>query len=132
MARRPGQPTRERQLQAISAYLGTPAALAAEFAAGDVAQRIRTFSQATPDDLVAALDLLGRIKGAGIVVHGPRGCAASLAASRPRACWAVTDLDQHATIMGSEGALAHTVRTLARRHNPWCIFLVTTPVVAIN
>ena len=130
MARRPGQPTRERRLQAISAWLGKPAALAAEQAAGETVQRIRTFSQATPDDLLAALDLLAGVAGAGIVVHGPRGCAAALAAAAGP--WAVTGLDQRDTIMGSEGAVSRAVLSLHRRHRPWAIFVVATPVVAIN
>ncbi len=132
MARRPGPITRERRLQAISAWLGAPAALEAEVAAGETVQRIRTFSQATPDDLLAALDLLVGIAGAGVVVHGPRGCAAALVASAPAGAWAVTGLDQRDTIMGSEGAVSRAVRLLHRRHRPWAIFVVATPVVAIN
>jgi nitrogenase molybdenum-iron protein alpha/beta subunit len=132
MARRPGPVTRERRLQGISAYLDKPDALAAEFAAGEVPQRIRTFSQAAPDDLVAALDLLGRVKDIAIVVHGPRGCGAVLAASNPHAHWAVTGLDQRDTIMGCEGVVERAVLALVRRHKPGAVFVVTTPVVAIN
>jgi nitrogenase molybdenum-cofactor synthesis protein NifE len=132
MARRPGPLTRERRLQAVSAYLDKPDALAAEFAAGETTQRIRTFSQAAPDDLVAALDLLGRLKDAAIVVHGPRGCAAALAGSAPLAHWAVTGLDQRDTIMGSEGVVERAVLALVQRHKPRAVFVVTTPVVAIN
>jgi len=132
VARRPGPITRERRLQAVSAYLDKPDALAAEFAAGETTQRIRTFSQAAPDDLVAALDLLGRVKGAAIVVHGPRGCAAALVGTAPLAHWAVTGLDQRDTIMGSEGVVEREVLALVRRHEPWAVFVVTTPVVAIN
>ena len=132
MARRPGSLTRERRLQAVSAYLDTPDALAAEFAAGETRQQIRTFSQAAADDLVAALELLGRVKGAAIVVHGPRGCAAALAGTAPLAHWAVTGLDQRDTIMGSGGVVEREVLALMRRHKPWAVFVVTTPVVAIN
>ncbi len=132
MARRPGPITRERRLQGISAWLDTPDALAAEFASGEVPQRIRTFSQSAPDDLVAALDLLGRVKDVAIVVHGPRGCAAALAGSAPHAHWAVTGLDQRDTIMGCEGVVERAVLALVRRHKPGAVFVVTTPVVAIN
>ena len=132
MARRPGPVTRERRLQGISAWLDKPDSLAAEFAAGEVPQRIRTFSQAAPDDLVAALDLLGRVKDVAIVVHGPRGCAAALAGSAPHAHWAVTGLDQRDTIMGNEGVVERAVLSLVRRHKPKAVFVVTTPVVAIN
>ncbi|CAH2601294.1 Nitrogen fixation protein NifE [Rhodovastum atsumiense] len=132
MARRPVLPTREKRLQAISAWLGTADALSAEFAAGTPPQRVRTFSQAAPDDLAAALAFLGGIAGVGIVVHGPRGCAAALVESAPAAHWAVTGLDQRDTIMGSEGALSRSILALYRRHHPWAVFVVTTPVVAIN
>ena len=106
MARRPGLAIREKRLQGISAYLDAPAPLLAEFAAGEAVQRIRTFSQVTPDDVTAALGFLGGIRGAAIVVHAPRGCAASLLASAPQAAWAVTGLDQRDTIMGSGPVLA--------------------------
>jgi nitrogenase molybdenum-iron protein alpha/beta subunit len=132
MARRPGLAIREKRLQGISAYLDAPAPLLAEFAAGEAVQRIRTFSQVTPDDVTAALGFLGGIRGAAIVVHAPRGCAASLLASAPQAAWAVTGLDQRDTIMGSGPVLAQTVRALVDRHQPWVVFIVGGPVVAIN
>jgi nitrogenase molybdenum-iron protein alpha/beta subunit len=132
MARKTTLPTRENRLGAISAWLGPAAALAAEWADGGQAQRIRTFTQAAADDIVQALRLLGGIEGAGIVVHGARGCAGLLVFEAPHGCWAVTNLNQRDTIMGSDTALARTVRALYRRHRPWAVFVVGTPVVAIN
>lgn len=131
MARKPQLATREKRLSALGAYLGEIGPLSAELESGDASQRIRTFAQTGPDDITQALRVLGGIDGAGIVVHGARGCAAVL----PRtagAAWAVTNLDQRDTILGSDKALSQAIRALYRRHRPWVIFVVATPVVAIN
>lgn len=124
-------PTRERRLNALSAYLGDVESLIAEFEGGGPATRIRTFSQIAVDDVSAALGVLGEIDGLGIVVHGARGCAGALAARTDRP-WAITNLDQRDTILGADGVLARTLRQLHRRHRPWAIVVVATPVVAIN
>ena len=113
--------------------LGAPAALAAELAAGETVQRIRTFSQATPDDLRGGAGPAGRVAGAGIVVHGPRGCAAMLAASAPRRRLGGDRASTSATrSWGRRAAVSRAVLSLHRRHRPWAIFVVATPVVAIN
>jgi nitrogenase molybdenum-iron protein alpha/beta subunit len=131
LARIPQLLTREKRLGAVSAYLGDILPLIAELESGSQ-QRIRTFSQTAPDDIVQALRFLGGIKDAGIVVHGARGCANALTHTALDGIWAVTNLDQRDTILGSETILAETVRALHRRHRPWAIFIVATPVVAIN
>ncbi|MCD0419858.1 nitrogenase component 1 [Rubrivivax sp. JA1024] len=125
-------PTRERRLNALSAYLGDVTSLIAEFEDGPPVTRIRTFSQVAVDDVSAALQVLTEIDGLGVVVHGARGCAGALAAARADRPWAVTNLDQRDTILGADGALARTLRQLHRRHQPWAIVVVATPVVAIN
>jgi nitrogenase molybdenum-iron protein alpha/beta subunit len=124
--------TREKRLGGVGAYLGEVEALIAELESGISLPRIRTFSQTAPDDLVQALRFLGGIDGAGIVVHGARGCAGALPLAAPKGCWAVTNLDQRDTILGSDDILGDTVRALYRRHRPFAIFIVATPVVAIN
>lgn len=125
-------PTRERRLNALSAYLGDVAALIAEFEDGPPVTRIRTFSQVAVDDVSAALRVLIEVDGLGIVVHGARGCAGALASARVDRPWAVTNLDQRDTILGADGALARTLRQLHHRYRPWAIMVVATPVVAIN
>lgn len=125
-------PTRERRLDALSAYLGDVGSLIAEFEAGPPVTRIRTFSQVAVDDVSAALRALTEIDGLGIVVHGARGCAGALAAARSDRPWAVTNLDQRDTILGADAGLARTLRQLHVRHRPWAIVVVATPVVAIN
>jgi nitrogenase molybdenum-cofactor synthesis protein NifE len=124
-------PTRERRLNALSAYLGDSESLIAEFESGVPTTRIRTFSQTAADDVSAALGVLGAIEGLGVVVHGARGCAGALAPRTDRP-WMVTNLNQRDTILGADGALARTLRQLHRRHQPWAIVIVATPVVAIN
>jgi nitrogenase molybdenum-iron protein alpha/beta subunit len=131
VARIPQLLTREKRLGAVNAYLGEVLPLIAELESG-ASQRIRTFSQTAPDDIGQALRFLGSINGAGIVVHGARGCANALTLAAPKGCWAVTNLDQRDTILGSDSILSQTARALYRRHLPWAIFIVATPVVAIN
>ncbi|WP_420135134.1 nitrogenase component 1 [Rhodopseudomonas sp.] len=125
-------PTRERRLNGVSAYLGDVAALVAELEAGPPAPRIRTFSQVAADDVSSALQVLAEVEGLGVVVHGARGCAGALARGEAGRPWAVTNLDQRDTILGADGALARSLRSLYERHRPWAIVVVATPVVAIN
>jgi len=131
LARKPQLATREKRLNALGAYLGEVAPLIAELESGDAFQRIRTFAQTGPDDITQALSILGAVHGTGIVVHGARGCAAVLPRTA-RGAWAVTNLDQRDTILGSDKALSQAIRSLFHRHRPWAIFVVATPVVAIN
>lgn len=126
---------REKRLDAISAYHGDIASLLKEYADGIVPQRIRTFAQGSPDDLILALRLLAGIRNAVTIVHGPRGCAAAqldLEQVGGNRHWASTALDERDTIMGADGKLRATVKTLNRRYRPEVIFIVATPAVAIN
>ncbi|TKD21708.1 oxidoreductase [Rhodobacter capsulatus] len=129
MARRPRLEPRETRLDATQALLGRAADLAAEFAAGTPPRRIRTFSEAAPDDLRPALALLSDIPDLGLVVHGPRGCAVRAPGAAPLA---VTDLDQRDTVLGSGEVLAETVRALDAAHPLAAIAVLGSPVVAIN
>lgn len=125
---------RERRLDAVSAYLGDVESLAREFSAGSVNQRIRTFAQSTPDDLILALHTLASIPEAVTVVHGPLGCGAAALHQRLRGGgrYAVTGLDERDTIMGGDVGLRRAVLDLHRRYSPQVVFLVATPTVAIN
>ena len=124
----------------MSAYLGETTALLNEYRTGEVDQRIRAFSQSSPDDLFVALEVLGGIRDAIIIIHGPRGCAAaqlrqSLRESRGSGegnRWLVTNLSQRETIMGADGKLRTAVVSFYRRYGPKAIFIVATPSVAIN
>lgn len=125
---------RERRLDAISAYLGDVENLAGEFSAGKINQRIRTFAQSTPDDLIFALRTLSTIPEAVTIVHGPLGCAAAALYQHLQGGgrFAVTGLDERETIMGGDAGLRRAVLDLHRRYAPQVIFLVATPTVAIN
>jgi len=129
MARRPRLEPRETRLDATQAYLGRAADLAAEFAHGAPPRRIRTFSEAAPDDLRTALAILSEIPDLGLVVHGPRGCAVRAPGVAPLA---VTDLDERDTVLGSGDVLAETVRALYAAHRLAAIAVLGSPVVAIN
>ena len=132
MARKQSVVTREKRLGAIGAYLGDISSLTENFDSAEPSQRIRTFSQTAPDDSIAALRLLNGITGVGIIVHGARGCAAAQLALAADGAWAVTNLNERDTIMGSDAILRKSILALYGRHQPWVIFVVATPVVAIN
>ena len=133
---------REKRLNTLSAYLGETSALLREYSRDQdsvaVDQRIRTFSQSKPDDLLVALEVLSAIPDAITVIHGPRGCAvgqlkrALAARGRPFGRWTVTDLDQKATIMGADAKLRAAVAAFYHRYGPKVVFIVATPTVAIN
>jgi len=127
--------SREKRLDTLGAWLGPVSAAAAEFAGGDVVQRIRTFAQGSHDDLLYALRILANIKDSVTIIHGPRGCAAAglyhtAAGSNTR--WVVTGLDERDTIMGADGKLRRAVTALHHRYHPAVVFIVGNPVVAIN
>ena len=129
MARRPRLEPRETRADATQAFLGRAADLAAEFAQGAPPRRIRTFSEAAPDDLRTALAVLSEIPDLGLVVHGPRGCAVRAPGAAPLA---VTDLDQRDTVLGSGEVLSDTVRALDAAYSVAAIAVLGSPVVAIN
>ena len=132
--------SREKRLSTVSAYAGQSAPLLLEFSGQEVDQRIRTFSQSAPDDLLYVLELLAGIRSAVTIVHGPRGCAASqLHHLQARASrepdggrWLVTNLDQRDTIMGADAKLRAAVAAVHYRYRPQVVFIVATPAVAIN
>ncbi|WP_062429500.1 hypothetical protein [Treponema endosymbiont of Eucomonympha sp.] len=69
--------SREKRCSALSAYQGTIRSLLDEFVAAEGQQNIRTFTQANPDDILAALSLLCTIRDAVVVAHGAIGCGAA-------------------------------------------------------
>lgn len=129
-------PSRESRLGAISAYLGPARALLEELTGAEPKQRIRTFSQTRPDDLIAALRATEAIADAVVVVHAPRGCVASQLTSPSgeggRSRWATTDLVEQDTIMGAEAKLRTAILSLYQRHRPAVVFVLTAATVAIN
>jgi nitrogenase molybdenum-iron protein alpha/beta subunit len=128
--------SREKRLNTLSAYLGEIHPLVEGFRNETISQRIRTFSQTSYDEVIYVLRLLNRIGDSVTVIHGPRGCAAAQlylnSAEGGDSRWAVTNLNERDTIMGADAKLRETVVALHRRYRPSLIFIVATPVVAIN
>ena len=124
--------TREKRKGSLAAYAGLVEQLAQEGLQGLV-QRVRTFTQDAPSDLLRALSVLRTIEGLAIVVHGPAGCAASLNGGFERtAPWTVTGLDERDSIMGGDRKLRNAILQIHAAQAPTVIAVVATPVVAIN
>ncbi|NTW68831.1 MAG: nitrogenase molybdenum-iron protein [Chlorobiaceae bacterium] len=127
--------TREKQLDTLNAWQGTLFSALTEFSLGEPVKRIRTFSQSSEDDLLYALRLLAGIRDSVVVIHAPRGCAAAALfhhVERGKGRWIVTNLDDRDTIMGADGKLRKAVKDVNQRYNPELLFIVSSPVVAIN
>jgi nitrogenase molybdenum-iron protein alpha/beta subunit len=129
-------PIREKRLSTVSAYYGDTDTLLKEYKSGSVNQRIRTFSQDIYSDIQYALQLINTIKDIAIVVHGPSGCSVSRLyfdlAFDDSVKWAVTNLNERDSIMGSDSKLREAIRQVFKAYSPKLIFVITTPVVAIN
>jgi Nitrogenase molybdenum-iron protein, alpha and beta chains len=129
-------PIRERRTGAIEAYYGPAASALESVRKGEFAQRIRTFSQAKEDEIFTALRLLRRIPGTVTIVHGARGCSSALHflsfSGGPGSPVVSTDLTEGNSIMGAEDTVRSAIVRSFERHNPQAIFVLTTPIVAIN
>lgn len=123
---------REKRLSTLSAYLGTAHNLAAE---DHDRQNIRTYSEATFDEVIYALKAVGDIEDSITVVHSPLGCGnAKLRfwADGSKSSWYTTNLNERDTILGGDDKLRETILEAYKKHEPKIIFIVATPVVAIN
>ncbi|MDR1132063.1 MAG: nitrogenase component 1, partial [Oscillospiraceae bacterium] len=135
-------PIREKRIGGINAYYGKISDLIEEFESSGGVQRVRTYTQTLEDELTYAIRALLTLRGGVLVVHGPRGCAMAVFAAvsvlgrgRTYPCLArcySTDLSEKDSIMGSEKKLRDAVRRACEEHRPKHIFILTTPVVAIN
>lgn len=126
---------REKRLNTLSAYLGNVDPLLEDIEKEDARQRIRTFSQTTFDDIIYTLKAINGIEGAAIVIHGPSGCSAvqlDFLSKGTDTKWAVTNLNEKDSILGGEKKLREAIIKLQERYKPNVIFIVATPVVAIN
>jgi len=126
---------REVRLNTLSAYLGDASSFLNSIESGGVRQRIRIFSQTTFDDIIYVLKAINSIKDSVVIVHGPVGCSSaqlhffSQGESSP---WLVTNLNQKDSIMGGDEKLRKAVLKAYKGYKPKVIFIVATPVVAIN
>lgn len=127
---------REKRLSTIGAYYGTVEVILREFYDGSLKQRVRTFSQDTHSDILYALQVINTVENAGIIIHGPRGCGIIQNHYNSKNSvvtqWAVTNIDEEDSILGSDIKLRKTVKSIFDENHPEVIFVVTTSVVAIN
>lgn len=126
--------TREKRLSTLSSFDGSLEGLIEETEGTEIHQKIRTFSQVYGDEVGYALHVLSRIEGAAVVVHGVAGCAASglWNDQRQHFPWYSTNLNERDTILGGDEKLRRAVQRAYEEQNPDVIFIVGTPVVAIN
>lgn len=126
--------TREKRISTISNYNGTLSGLLDESSGDEMKQKIRTLSQATDDEVIFASKILGKIKDAVVVIHGAIGCAASEIANHEnyKTTWYSTNLGERDTILGGDEKLRKAVTRAVNEAHAKVIFVLGTPVVAIN
>lgn len=131
-----GIPIQERRIGAIGAYWGPVQPLIEAITKKQAAQRIRTFCQTKWDEITSALQLLHQITDAAVVVHGAKGCSSVKhflnAFYGSGGSLISSNLNENDSIMGSDIKLSEAIRRAHRYYNPNIIFVVTTPIVAIN
>ena len=126
--------TREKRLSALSHFHGTLEALIDETSGTEIKQRIRTFTQIHQDETIYAFDVLSTIEDAVIVVNGSIGCAA-VGISKDeleKFTWYSTNLVEKDTILGGDDKLREAILRANEEKHPKAIFILGTPVVAIN
>ena len=126
--------TREKRLSTLSNYDGSLKSLEDEIGGADIKQKIRTLTQSAYDEILYALQTLSTMEDTAIIVHGVIGCAASVLFHNRnrRVHWYSTNLNERDTILGGDEKLRNTVIRAYEETNAKLIFIVGTPVVAIN
>lgn len=126
--------TREKRLSSLSHFHGTLEGLIDETSGEEIKQRIRTFSQIHDDETIYAFDVLSKIEDAAIIVNGSVGCGA-LGISQDDVkgfSWYSTNLVERDTILGGDDKLREAILRAYEEKHPKVIFIIGTPVVAIN
>jgi nitrogenase molybdenum-iron protein alpha chain len=126
--------SREKRIGTLSHYNGKFASLKEDTQGSEIHQRVRTFSQSCPDEVIYALKVLGRMNHIALVVHGSVGCSATgIWLHRDSGInWYSTNLTERDTILGGEEKLRKAVSRAYDEESPEAIFIIGTPVVAIN
>ncbi|SDB14808.1 nitrogenase molybdenum-iron protein alpha chain [Pseudobutyrivibrio sp. YE44] len=126
--------TREKRLMSLSHFNGNLEGLIDETSGTEIKQRIRTFTQIHRDETIAAFDVLSKIEDAFIIINGAIGCGSlGLAVDDDKSFnWIATDLNERDTILGGDDKLREAVERAYEEHHPKVIFIIGTPVVAIN
>lgn len=126
--------TREKRLSALSHFHGTLEGLIDEASGTEIKQKIRTFTQIHEDEIIYAFRVLSKIKDAVVIVNGAIGCGALGIAEEGRENyrWYSTNLVERDTILGGDEKLRDAVLRAKEENRPKAIFILGTPVVAIN
>ena len=126
--------TREKRLMSLSHFNGTLEGLIDETSSTEIRQRIRTFSQIHKDETIVAFELLSKIEDSFIIVNGAIGCGSIgiIEDENPTFNWIATNLNERDTILGGDDKLREAVERAYEEHHPKVIFIIGTPVVAIN
>lgn len=126
--------TREKRVSTLSHFDGTLETLADESQGSEIKQKIRTLTQVGYDEILYAVSVLSKIKQSAVIVHGAIGCAASgiYYNSEEEFNWYSTDLHERDTILGGDEKLHKAVLRAYDENHPEVIFIVGTPIVAIN
>lgn len=125
--------TREKRLSSLSHFHGTLEGLIDEASGTEIKQRIRTFSQIHVDETIYAFDVLSKIEDAAIIVNGAIGCGnLGLIDGDESYTWYSTNLVERDTILGGDDKLREAVLRAYEEKHPKAIFILGTPVVAIN
>lgn len=127
--------TREKSLGTLSAYYGDYESLAHELGEEGTRQRIRTYSETAYDEVIGAIQALGRIERSVTIIHGPPGCGAAKLEDYLRkdgSPWLITNIDENDSILGADDKLREAIERAYALYRPDIIFVLATPVVAIN
>ncbi len=126
--------TREKRLSSLSHFHGTLEGLIDETSGAEIKQRIRTFSQVHVDETIYAFDVLSKIEDAAIIVNGSIGCSAlGIGQDQEKDfSWFSTNLVERDTILGGDDKLREAILRANEEKHPKAIFIIGTPVVAIN
>ena len=100
----------------------------------EIRQKIRTFSQISYDEILFAVRAVSKIEQSAIIVHGSIGCSASgiYFNQEKNIHWYSTNLNERDTILGGDEKLRKAVVRACEEQNPEVVFIVGSPVVAIN
>lgn len=127
-------PVRERRIGTLSHFNGTLASLRDEVYGGELRPRIRTFTQVFYDEILSAISVLSKIEDIAVIIHGAVGCSACglFYNETKNFHWYSSNLDETDTILGGDEKLCQAISRAHEEVHPKAIFIVGTPVIAIN
>ncbi|AEF81934.1 nitrogenase component 1 [Leadbettera azotonutricia] len=126
--------TREKRSGALSHYHGTLVSILEDSSGTEIPQRVRTLSQSSPGEVLYALNAVSGITGSAAVIHGGIGCSASSFALGKNSSYNfyTTNLNESDTILGGDEKLRTAVVRAYKENHPSVIFIIGTPINAIN